>query len=487
MFLRLAMLNCGMFAVNISSRAKTRLVIGLLAIIGGTAAAAPLLSDAQTRVAQAALSHAAEEGLDPDAYRIPGLTDPAARNAAVSAALLDYMRDVRTGRPSRKILDSDIALPPPDFDAAAALDQAVSQDSLDTMLAGLPPHAPEYAKLKNLLAHYRRIAAAGGWPVIAPGAESGLLRSRLAFEDNITGLSDADALKRFQARHGLPQDGGLGPATLAALNVPADARADTVAANMERWRWLPPQLEADRIVINVADARLDLFLGDNKIITSRVIVGKPATPTPILRAEGAGITVNPAWTVPASIAAREILPKLKRNPAYLVSQDMVLLDGPADDPQGLHVNWRAIPAGHFPYRLRQHPGPKNPLGRIKIELPNQFDVYLHDTPGHAAFNAAHRDVSHGCVRVEQILPLASYALAGDLSAAEKISDAVSAGETGYLPLARKLPVYFLYWTAFADPDGVLQFRPDIYGRDLRMIRAGQSEKLAENPVKCSRG
>jgi murein L,D-transpeptidase YcbB/YkuD len=476
-----------MFAAKISSKRKMRLVIALSAVIAGTAAASPLLSDAQTRTVQAALSHAAEEGLDPGAYRIPDLPDPAARNAAASAALLDYMRDVRTGRPALKALDSDMALPPPAFDAAAALDQAVSDNNLDALLAGLAPSAPGYASLKLWLAHYRRIAAAGGWPLTAPGAESGLLLSRLAFEDNITGLSDAEALKRFQARHGLTQDGALGSSTLAALNVPAGARADTIAANMERWRWLPGQLEADRIVVNVADARLDLFLGDNQILTSRVIVGKPATPTPILRAEGAGVTVNPPWTVPASIAAHEILPKLKRNPAYLVSQDMFLLDGPPGDPQGLHVNWRAIPAGHFPYRLRQHPGPKNSLGRIKLELPNQFDVYLHDTPGRAAFNAAHRDVSHGCVRVEQILPLASYALAGDLSAVAKISDAVNGGETGYLPLARKLPVYFLYWTAFVDAGGTLQFRPDIYGRDQRMIRAGQSEMLAANPVKCSRG
>lgn len=476
-----------MLAAQISSKCKTHLVIAFVAAIAGTAAASPLLSDVQTRTAQAALSHAAQEGLDPGAYRIPNLPDLAARNAAASAALLDYMRDVRTGRPALKALDADMALPPSAFDAATTLDQAIRDNSLDALLAGLPPSAPEYAGLKLWLAHYRRIAAAGGWPLIAPGAESGLLRSRLAFEDDITGLSDPDALKRFQARHGLAQDGALGVSTLAALNVPAGARADTIAANMERWRWLPGQLEANRIVINVADARLDLFLGGNATLSSRVIVGKPATPTPILRAEGAGVTVNPPWTVPVLIAAHEILPKLKRNAAYLVSQDMFLLDGPPGDPQGLHVNWRAIPAGHFPYRLRQHPGPKNSLGRIKLELPNQFDVYLHDTPGRAAFNAAHRDVSHGCVRVEQILPLASYVLAGDLSAVAKISDAVNGGETGYLPLTRKMPVYFLYWTAFVDAGGTLQFRPDIYGRDQRMTRAGQSEILAANLVKCSRG
>ena len=462
-------------------------IIAILAVITGTAAAAPLLSDAQTRTALAAMARAGEDGLDPGAYGISAPLDPAARDATISAVFLTYMRDVHSGRPELRTLDPDVVLPASDFDAAAALNEAVSNGKLDALLAGLAPPASDYASLKAALARYRRIAAAGGWPFVLPGAESEVLRARLAFEDNITGLSDAEALKHFQARHGLTQDGTLGLATLSALNIPASARADTIAANMERWRWLPRQLEADRIVINVADARLNLFLGGNQVLTSRVIVGKPATRTPILRSDGAGVTVHPPWTVPASIAAREILPKLKRNPAYLVSQDMVLLDGPAGDPQGLHVNWRAIPAGHFPYKLRQHPGNKNSLGRIKIELPNQFDVYLHDTPGKAAFNAPHRDVSHGCVRVEQILPLASYALASNLSAVQKISDAINAGDTTYLPLAKKLPVYFLYWTAFADEGGAMEFRPDIYGRDQRMLNAGRTVRLAANLVSCSRG
>lgn len=201
------------------------------------------------------------------------------------------------------------------------------------------------------------------------------------------------------------------------------------------------------------------------------MVGRPRNPTPILRAEGAGITVNPSWNVPDSIARKEILPKLKANPSYLLSQDMILVNGPPGDPHGLRVNWRAVPSGTFPYRIQQHSGAKNALGTIKIELPNRFDVYLHDTPGKAAFASNARDVSHGCVRVEQILPLASYALTANLETMDKISEAVSVGETRYFALQQHLPVYFLYWTAFAGTDGSLQFRPDIYGRDRRIIEA----------------
>jgi len=274
-------------------------------------------------------------------------------------------------------------------------------------------------------------------------------------------------------------------ATLTRNTVPREI----LAANMERWRWLPPTWEPDRIVINAADAQLELWLGGKFVLASRVIVGRPRDRTPILRAEGAGVTVNPAWTVPQSIAAREILPKLKRNPAYLASQDMVLLDGPAGDPHGLHVNWRAIRAGTFPYQIRQTPGPRNPLGRIKIELPNRFAVYLHDTPGKTAFARTNRALSHGCVRVEQILPLASYALSGDLDTVERITRAIHAGDTQYLPLSRKLPVYFLYWTAFAGPDGALQTRSDIYGRDRRLIAAMRTRpvQVAANFAACAKG
>ena len=321
-------------------------------------------------------------------------------------------------------------------------------ESLDDDVA-LPPRSPDLPALLNDALRQGRLAA---------------MLASLAPQ-----YSDYAALKAALAHNAQP--------------------TDVIAANMERWRWLPTSLEPDRIVINAADAQLQLWLGGKMILTSRVIIGRPANRTPILRAEGAGVTINPPWTVPHSIAAKEILPKLKRNHAYLAGQDMVLLDGPAGDPHGLGVNWRAVRAGTFPYRIRQYPGARNPLGRIKIELPNRFDVYLHDTPGKSAFDRPSRAASHGCVRVEQILPLASYALAADLSAVEGITQAVAQGETKYLPLQRKLPVYFLYWTAYAGAGGELKFIPDIYGRDKRMIPAmrSQSLRIAANIVACNKG
>ncbi len=383
---------------------------------------------AEAKLVIATLSNAASEGLDPARYRV--LVDSGnaeTDDVAISVAVLTYMRDVAVGRPDLRTLDADVALPPRSLDVATLLNDALRQDHLGQghLAAMLNALAPQYA--------------------------------------------DYAALKTVLARNTMP--------------------ADVIAANMERWRWLPPALEPDRIVINAADAQLQLWLGGKMVLASRVIVGSPSNPTPILRAEGAGITVNPPWTVPHSIAVREILPKLKRNHAWLAGHDMVLLNGPDGDPQGLHVHWHAIHAGTFPYTIRQYPGPHNPLGRIKIELPNQFSVYLHDTSDKPAFNKRARDVSHGCVRVEQILPLASYALAADLTAVEQITEAINQGETQYLPLNKRLPVYFLYWTAFTGSNGELQLRPDIYGRDQRLIAAMRAPPLrvADNFVACTKG
>jgi murein L,D-transpeptidase YcbB/YkuD len=168
---------------------------------------------------------------------------------------------------------------------------------------------------------------------------------------------------------------------------------------------------------------------------------------------------------------------------------MVLLDGPPGDPHGLGINWRAIPAGTFPYQVRQYPGPRNSLGQIKLELPNRFDVYLHDTPDKVLFGRAERHLSHGCVRVEKILPLASYAIATDLSAMRGITHAIEGGETTTTPLQKKLPVYFVYWTAVPEPEGGLTYSADVYGRDRRLIAAMRAKqiRIASIDPPCTKG
>lgn len=443
------------------------------------------------------LRRAGDEGLEPGNYLPVTGSEASGRDIGLTRAALSYLRDVREGRPFLRALDPDVGLPDNSYDAAAGLNEAIESHSLAAYLLLAPPSDPQYVQLRSALARYRAVQSRGGWQTISPqealgsdGAMTARLRERLAIEDSTptTGEDLAAPLKRFQGRHGLVSDGKLGPLTLAALNVTAETRVSQILANMERWRWLPRTLEADRLVVNVPDESLSLILGGREILTSRVVIGKPGTPTPILRAEGGGITINPPWNVPLSIARAEILPKLKVNRFYLQSQDMILLNGPEGDPYGLRVRWRDISPDHFPYLIQQHPGVRNPLGTIKFELPNRFDVYLHDTPVKSTFSRPDRAVSHGCVRVERILPLASYALTQNLETMKTIADAVSAGETQYLPLRRRLPVYFLYWTAFTANDGVLEFRPDIYGRDSRMAAAlSGMAAIGVNYSNCSRG
>lgn len=433
-------------------------------------------------ILQASLARAAAEGLNPDDYAPVMQGSAEIRDVNLTRAALNYLRDVRQGRETLRLIDSDVALPQTSFDAAKALNDALNTNALASLLADSVPESPDYIRLRDALKFYRGIDNRGGWPdLVLPlqhlagltDRQARSLRDRLAYEE--PALADAPApdlvsgLQRFQKRHGLAPSGHVDSATLAELNVTAAYRVKQLAANMERLRWLPRRLEPDHILVNVPDAQLSLVLGGKEVLASRVVVGKPATPTPILRAEGAGLTVNPPWNIPESIARDEILPKLKADRAYLKKQDMVLLNGPPGDPYGLSVTWRKIPKGTFPYLIQQHPGGSNPLGTIKLELPNKFDVYLHDTPAKKYFARANRDISHGCIRVERILPLASYALSKTPDDMAVIVDAISRGETKYFPLKRQLPVYFLYRTAFVDAAGMLQFRPDIYGRDQRMI------------------
>jgi murein L,D-transpeptidase YcbB/YkuD len=185
------------------------------------------------------------------------------------------------------------------------------------------------------------------------------------------------------------------------------------------------------------------------------------------------VVLHPRWNVPTSIAVEEILPRLRENRRYLAENDIVVLERRESDPFGLAIDWAAIPADRFPFRLQQQPGPDNPLGRIKLDIPNRFDVYLHDTPTRALFARPVRTASHGCIRVERAADLAVHVLEdeGQGWTRQRLADALDAGETQRIPLTRPLPVYILYWTAFVEADGSVQFREDVYGRDRRLAGA----------------
>ncbi|MDF1552033.1 MAG: L,D-transpeptidase family protein [Deferrisomatales bacterium] len=296
-----------------------------------------------------------------------------------------------------------------------------------------------------------------------------------------------EAVRRFQARHGLAADGIVGPAMRRALNVPAAERCRQLLLNLERWRWLPRSWGQRYLLVNAADYALEAFAAGERVLRMRVIVGEQYRRTPVFSERMTYLEINPYWNVPASIAAEELLPKLQRDPEYLSTHHYELLSGWEASSRQLdprEVDWRQVRADALPGRIRQLPGPWNALGRIKFMFPNRFNVYLHDTPDRHLFRRSQRALSHGCIRVERPLDLAGFALEETPGwDRERVEAAIAGGERQVVPLTRPVPVHLLYLTAWVDEAGAVQFREDIYQRDDVLWRAlqGAPEEPPEVP------
>ena len=374
------------------------------------------------------------------------------------------------------------------------LTTALEYGHLADTIAILPPGREDYHLLRDALASRRSIAAAGGWPLVPSGPtlregdrgpRVATLRQRLAATgeppaggDNPGELFDpalADALRRFQTRHGLDADAVAGRRTLAELNTPALRRAHQIEANLERLRWLPRDLGPRRLLVNIADFRLELTEPGAPPLEMRVIAGRLARRTPFFSGEITSILFNPSWTVPEKLAVEDKLPLILADSDYLEDNGFKVFApskkgwreiDPAD------VDWTRLSETRFPYQLRQEPGLYNALGRVKFQIPNQHDIYLHDTPSHALFARIERAFSSGCIRVERAVDLAERLLAADPAwTRARIEETIALGDTVSVRLPEPLPVYLLYWTAWVDRDGALQLREDIYGRDSALLDA----------------
>lgn len=367
-------------------------------------------------------------------------------------------------------------------------------------LRALLPAERGYRVLLERLALQRKLAENGSWQSLDPGralkpgdtdpavaairhrlTQLGDYEPKVAHKPEHSDVYDeplANAVRQFQARHGLDQDGIIGRDTLRELNVPPAHRIDQIRANLERWRWLPRSLGDEYIIVNIAGFRMELFSGGERVMEKRAIVGLPYRRTPVFTGRMTYLVFNPSWEVPHRLTIQDKLPEIVNDPEYLSRLGFTVLQGWGAEERLIDpttVNWSELTRADFPYRLRQAPGPANALGQVKFMFPNEHNVYLHDTPSRGLFAQAERAFSSGCIRLEEPLELAEWLLASParptVMTPEEIDRILAGGRETTVPLDRPVTVHLLYWTAWMDDNGTVQFRRDIYGRDAPLIEA----------------
>jgi murein L,D-transpeptidase YcbB/YkuD len=453
----------------------------------------------------AALRRAGEHGLNPADYaasRLEALETELRGNGSAgrlagfdllaTVACFRYASDVATGRVHPDEVKSDWKSEAQSPDIGKLLDDALARNDLAPFLDSLPPPHPGYARLRQALVKLREIDAAGGWLVIpaGPKMKTGSRDPRVPPLRQRLGVAPGDrfdtalarSVRRFQELHGIDPDGVVSDATLAELNRTVADRIRQLELNLERWRWIPRTLGDPHVLVNIPG--FDLVLSRNGATAwhARVVTGKVFTPTPLFSDRIVAIVVHPPWNVPESIAVNEYLPELREDRDALARHGLHLLEASGDkvhevDPRSVH--WDRVSEDKFPYRLRQDPGPENPLGQVKFDLTNDFQIYLHDTPAGGAFSRSERDLSHGCIRVEHALDLADH-IVSDVEKSE-ILRALDLPEDTRIELASKIPVHIFYWTAWADEAGDIHFGPDVYGFDAAQREA--LDRVAEKKPK----
>jgi len=472
-----------------------------------------------------AIDHASKDGLDPKKYKLVDFDklfeeykqlDPkdSSRLAlqqqidvALTASYFNFASDFYRGRVN------------PDNATAVSWDVKKNKIKLDKALQTIlkerestyPYYEFEalhagYARLRDKLQEYRQLEAKGGWPKIDLGKSKTLekgdtaaavlaLRKRLNPDQQLDANNKSlrmyddklvQQVKHFQMLNGLDQDGIVGGNTLQTLNVPLEERIRQITINMERWRWIPKRmvpkdLEQKYIWVNIPEYKLYIYEDPNndpeaereykKTMEMRVIVGKTLHSTPIFSDKMEFVVMAPYWNLPNSIVANEVKPHMLSNPSWLARNNMEIVTK-EKDPKPVSpssIDWSGVTEKNFKYMVRQKPGPKNSLGSIKFLFPNQYAVYLHDTPADALFSQTQRDFSHGCVRLEKPVELAKYILK-DMPEwdEQRIRETMNGGEETWVTLPKKVQVYIVYFTAWVDENGETHFRQDLYGHDKEL-------------------
>ena len=379
------------------------------------------------------------------------------------------------------------------------MNEAILNNSISGSLTSLLPTYKTYTRLKRALSNYRQIEYDGGWKPIASGETlklgmsdprvvdlknrlifSGDLKARVAIDENYDELAEL-AVKKFQKRHGLTVDGNVGAGTLEMLNIPVEKRIEQVIINMERCRWLPTELGEHYVLVNIANFELEAVKNGEVELEMDVVVGKPFRKTPVFSSQMVYLVFNPYWTVPPTIFDNDIVPAVRKNSRHLANLNIKVVSGYGANEKIIDpstIDWSSVTSRNFPYMLRQEPGPNNALGLVKFIFPNPYNVYMHDTNHRELFVNTDRTLSSGCIRLAKPLEFAEYILKNQSQdyTMEKIQSIVAKEKNQTVLIQPGINVHLLYWTAFVDETGSINFRKDIYERDKALSNALSKSK-----------
>jgi murein L,D-transpeptidase YcbB/YkuD len=437
----------------------------------------------RAKAAIARIRAADSDGLDLNDYKFPDFaaSSPDAQAEAelkFTETLLTYARHVQAGRFGYANVSKNIELPQQPPDTSEVLAKLADAKDAGKALDEFSPPQKGYQALKAKLAELRSKSGAGTGHDIPDGPELKLakvpmedarvpqLRERLGLKGDAADLHyDAklvEAVKKYQRTNELKVTGALDAQTVRELNgPPRDKQIDTIIVNMERWRWLPRDLGKTHVIVNLPDFTLRLMHNGSMLWTTRIVIGKPAMPTPMLTETMKYITVNPTWNVPQSIVQNEYLPALEQDPTVLDRMGLKVVR----DRDGVHIS--------------QPPGDGNALGRLRFNFPNRFDVYQHDTPEKYLFKEERRAYSHGCMRVQDPVKYAQLLLSierpNEGYTEDKIRRMFGHDEQD-IQFPAPIPVHLSYQTAYVDDDGQLQTRSDVYGLDSRVLALIKTER-----------
>jgi L,D-transpeptidase YcbB len=450
-----------------------------------------------------------QKGLEPEDYdasrwdnRLHALqasaSDQAVFDVALTVCAMRYISDLRSGRINPRHFKFDLNIEAKKYDLAQFLrERLLPANDPAAVLDTVEPPFGGYRRTEQALVRYVQLAGDDDGeklPIpakpIDPGQSyPGVPRlSRLLHrvgdlspdaqprDPQIYDGSLAEGVKRFQRRHGLDDDGRLGPATVKQLNVPLSDRVRQLQLTLERWRWLPTEFSSPPIIVNIPDFRLRALDENNKVVLEmRVVVGKAmSTETPVFTRDMTFVVLRPYWNVPRGILRRTVLPAIQRDRNYVAAKNFEVTTGDGKVVTAGQISDEVLAqlqSGKL--AVRQKPGPDNALGLIKFMFPNEYDVYLHSTPATELFSRSRRDFSAGCIRVEKPADLAVWVLRNDPDwTLERVQQAMQNGKDNVtVNLARKLPVFIIYGTAIAYENNEVHFYDDIYGHDAKLAQA----------------